>query len=315
MIKKHESFFLREASPLPLGIFRIGLASILLLQVGMCHSQFFEFFGTQGILQNQIGERFSRDGMFQTTELVRTVSRYGISENRMLFFLGVTYIGALITFLFGLFTRLSSLIAWGLHFLLAEGHFTGYGVDLYSHVALFYSIWMPMGSAYSVDNLIFHRTPKDTWWAGLSSRVWQLHLSIAYVATGLEKLRGEQWRNGEAVWRAMMLPLFRRYDLSWLASFPLLVLLLAWGTLLIEVGYPFLIFPKRTRTLWVGMVVALHLGIGIFLGLHLFALLMALLTVCFFGLDIKKNNETARVTSENESRSETNRNWIQSSQI
>ncbi len=175
-------------------------------------------------------------------------------------------------------------MAWGLQFAFAQGHFTGYGLDLFAHFSLFYAIFMPMGAAYSADKLIRGGSVDKTWQAGISLRVFQLHLAIAYFASGVEKLAGEQWRNGEAVWRSLMLPLYRQYDMSWLASMPWIALAFAWGTLVIEIGYPFFIFPRRTRPAWVALTISLHLSIALFLGLHLFGLLMAILTFCCFGL-------------------------------
>lgn len=284
MYAKIENFFLAPASPKPLGVLRIGLCVVLLLQAWMCVGQFFDLYGTYGILQNTLGERFGRGGVPQPLQIAHLFSSVGISENLALEVLGGLYVFFLFTLLVGAFTRVSAIGAWGLHLIFAQGHFTGYGVDLYSHFALFYAIFMPMGKAYSVDCLREKERPSDSWDAGLSLRVWQIHLCIAYLATGSEKLMGEQWRNGEAVWRSLNLPLYRQFDMSWLAGFSWVALLLAWGTLAIEIGYPFLIFPMRTRRLWVALTISLHLGIGLFLGLHLFALLMSLLTFCCFGM-------------------------------
>jgi len=44
-----------------------------------------------------------------------------------------------------------------------------------------------------------------------------------------------------------MLPEYRQLDLTWLADVPLLVKLAAWGSLVIEIGYPFFVWPPMTR--------------------------------------------------------------------
>lgn len=54
--------------------------------------------------------------------------------------------------------------------------------------------------------------------------------------------------------------------------------------LLVEVGYAFLIWPRRSRRLWVAATLALHVGIAVFMGLVVFGALMAVLTIAAFGV-------------------------------
>ncbi len=285
--KQIQDFFFLPASPFPLAVIRIGLAVLLLVQAILCSSLFFEWYSTQGILQSHIGEQFGAWGVPQTTQIVQLTSHWGFSERTTLFALAAVYLISLLSFLVGFMTRISAAILWMMHLIFARGHFTSYGVDLFAHITLFYSIFMPFGDTLSFDSLL-KKTKAKSWEARLSLRVLQLHLCIAYMATGIEKVLGEQWRNGDAIWRSLMLPTYQQFDCSLLAFFPHVAWLLGWGTLLIEIGYPFFIFPKRTRLLWVFAVVVLHTGIGVFLGLQLFGVLMALLTFCCFGLSAEK---------------------------
>jgi hypothetical protein len=289
MSSKIDNFFFRPASPRPLGVLRIGLSAILLIQALMCANQLFEWYGTQGWLQSDIGEKFAAFTSPQTTQFIRWGSAYGISEKTALIVLASIYVTSLLTLLIGFFSRTSAMVAWLLHLTFAEGHITSYGLDLLSHVALFYSIFMPMGACLSVDSLRRKVPSSDTWAARLSLRIWQLHLCIVYFSTGFEKAQGEQWRNGEAIWRSVMLPAYRQFDLAWLSRFSVIAMLFAWGTLVLEMGYPFFIFPRRTRKFWIAGILSLHAGIAIFLGLHLFAALMMLLTFCCFGLDFERS--------------------------
>jgi hypothetical protein len=112
----------------------------------------------------------------------------------------------------------------------------------------------------------------------------QIQLCIGYFWSGLEKALGTQWWTGEAIWRALMLPTFFRYSLEWLSSAPWIPLALGWGTLILEMGYPIFIWPKRTRRAWLIGIIAMHAGIGCFLGLWLFALIMIVLNVTLFAV-------------------------------
>lgn len=68
-------------------------------------------------------------------------------------------------------------------------------------------------------------------------------------------------------------------------------------SLALELGYCIFIWPKQTRAIWIAGIVGLHIGIMIFLGLHLFGLIMVCLTVCLFAVpaDVtEKNTEDSR---------------------
>src|SRR5262249_53984039 len=95
---------------------------------------------------------------------------------------------------------------------------------------------------------------------------------------------GEQWRNGEAIWRALEWPTMAFFDFSWLAAVPWLALMICWGTLVVEVGYAFFIWPRRTRKLWLLATVGLHAGIGLTMGLVFFSAVMIVLNVAAFGV-------------------------------
>ena|SRR5579872_6727339 len=105
---------------------------------------------------------------------------------------------------------------------------------------------------------------------------------MIYLTSGIEKSKGEQWRNGEAIWRAVMQPGRGFLDLSWLADKPWVALALCWATLVVEIGYAFLIWPRRTRILWAGLTIGLHVGIALFLGLWLFSAIMIVFTASAF---------------------------------
>ena len=56
-----------------------------------------------------------------------------------------------------------------------------------------------------------------------------------------------------------------------------------WGTLVVEIGYAFLIWPRRSRRVWCIATFGLHLGTCLlFMGLVFFSSVMILLTGCLF---------------------------------
>jgi hypothetical protein len=52
---------------------------------------------------------------------------------------------------------------------------------------------------------------------------------------------------------------------------------------IIEIGYPLFIWLRKTRLLWLSAAIALHVTIGLTMGMYLFALVMIVLNVAAFG--------------------------------
>ena len=118
----------------------------------------------------------------------------------------------------------------------------------------------------------------------LAIRVMQLHLCITYLCSGLMKSAGEQWWNGELLWRSLNLPVYRQFDMTWLANWPALLVVGGWLTLFLEIGYCIFIWHRNTRWIWIIAMLGLHLGIAIFLGLQFFGFTMCILTFSVFGI-------------------------------
>ena len=110
----------------------------------------------------------------------------------------------------------------------------------------------------------------------------QFHHSEINLAAGLDNAMGRPWWNGEASRQTVSQPIFSTFDLSWLARPSWIPMFAGWGTLVVEIGYVFFMWPRRTRNVWFIATLGLHLGIGLFMGLVFFSSVMILLTVCFF---------------------------------
>jgi hypothetical protein len=189
-----------------------------------------------------------------------------------------------VLFAAGLYTRPAAALAWFLQWTLMGAGCTTYGADTYAHIALFYLVWAPAGGAWSLDVARGRASSAPSAMARFWLRIVQLHLCLSYLASGIEKSVGIQWWNGELLWRALSLPVYRQFDMTWLCSFPWLSRLGGWATLAVELGYCVFIWPRRTRRLWIGATLALHAGIAVFLGLGVFGGLMCVLTAAAFGV-------------------------------
>ena len=277
-------FFLEPASARPLGVLRITIAATLLLQAILIAPEFFDFFGTNGVLQEGLSRFFSEPLTPRLGTAVRVLGAYGLSERAVMSAAGTIYVVALFALMVGAFTRPASIVSWFMHWVFTSSSYTAnYGADVFAHIFLFYLMVVPCGDALSYDNLRLSRRESPSWQARLGLRLVQIHLCIMYLSSALEKWPGPQWHDGEVMWRALNLPVYLQFDFTWLANYPWLCKLMGWESLAVEMLYCIFIWPRLTRKLWVALTVALHLGIAVFLGLHIFGLLMAAMTWSTFG--------------------------------
>lgn len=289
-----DRFAFAPASAVPLAALRIGLASVLLLQAAMVAPVFLELYGRRGILQGPLNDVLSTSDLLRIGWLVDGLAPLGIGEAALVRSTGALYALALVALLLGWRARAAAALAWLTHLLLMmTADSTSYGADSYAHIFLFYLMWMPSGAALSLDRRLGRAPAEPPATTRLSLRVAQVHLCISYLASGLAKASGEQWWDGEAIWRSVMLPEYRQVDFSWLAQHTWIPRVAGWLVLLIEAGYAFFIWPRRSRRLWVAATVALHLGIAVFLGLVVFGALMAVLTLAVFGVSAEPRGATA----------------------
>lgn len=282
-----ERFFLKPSSPLPLAALRVAIAACLLLQCYLLRDSAMDFLGRGGFVQQELATVLRPPGTPNIGWLVDHMATFGLEERTVILGFCWSYILALVAMLIGWHTRVAVALVWFTHWtLMNSSDWTVYGVDLYTHVFLFYLLLSPCGATWSLDAQAGRTLATPSSWATLSRRVMQLQLCLTYLASGLEKAQGPQWWNGELLWRALSLPVYHQFDLTWLAYAPWLSKLSGWTTLAFETLYCVLIWPRATRWVWIIGIVALHVGIAVFLGLTMFGLVMALLTPTLFGIEM-----------------------------
>src|SRR5262245_50938929 len=251
-------FTTRPSSPTPFGLLRIGTALCFLAKAWAEYGSLLDLYGNRGLVQWCVSDAVI-DGWVPRLSLLAGLLRgYGVDENGCAYLVFYAYVFSLLGLLVGWQTRITAGLAWLAHLTLhGSGHLTAYGVDDFAKIALFYCVLMPTGASLSVARLTGRLSGEPTPSATLFLRLLQLHLCVVYLTAGLAKAQGTQWWNGEAIWRALMQPQFRAFDMEWLARVPWLAMAACWGTLLIEVGYALFIWPRRTRWVWLGATVGL----------------------------------------------------------
>ncbi|MEU9372434.1 HTTM domain-containing protein [Streptomyces sp. NPDC048255] len=99
---------------------------------------------------------------------------------------------------------------------------------------------------------------------------------LIYATAGWYKIQGSRWQDGTALYYPLGLDYFTPWPgLSGLvASSGTLVMLLSYGTVAVQVAFPFTLFNRRIKNVLLGVMMLEHVGIAVLLGLPFFSLAM-----------------------------------------
>jgi hypothetical protein len=218
----------------------------------------------------------------------------------------VSTLVALFLLTIGLCTRLASVVSWLAALSYIERSLTTvFGMDTMMMIVLLYLMLSPCGDALSVDRLLHNwrerrrhgpgwvpPLPAPSVGANLVIRLIQVHFCFIYLASGFSKLLGSSWWSGTAPMYVFLNTEFAPFNVPlyqaglkslvrhrWL--FETLLNLQVLFTLVVEIGLPFLIWNRNLRWVMICCSVFLHTGIGLFMGLVTFSLMMLVMLLAF----------------------------------
>ena len=149
--------------------------------------------------------------------------------------------------------------------------FVCYGADDVMRVLCFLLIFSQAGEALSVDRWRAAGSelpaPAGSAWC---TRLMQLQVSTIYLQAFLSKFSGTSWLTGTAVYYAVEAPRYQRCRLPRFARTLFWSRIATWGTVAVEFALGPLIWIRELRGAVVIAGVGLHLGMEVFMNLHLF---------------------------------------------
>ncbi|MGX6748804.1 HTTM domain-containing protein [Streptomyces xantholiticus] len=149
-------------------------------------------------------------------------------------------------------------------------------------LVLFWGLWVAHGLWWAVNRFAPDSEPR-TLLDVLANLVHNAALVVImaevcliYATAGWYKIQGSRWQDGTALYYPLKLDYFTPWpELSGLlASGGVMVMLLTYGTVLVQVAFPFTLFNRRVKNVLLVVMMLEHAAIAVLLGLPFFSLAM-----------------------------------------
>lgn len=247
-----------------LGLFRIGLALVLLIDLLHRAASLRAHYTGEGILPlNPFQSDFAKP-YFWSLHFLSDSFAFQV----LLFVLSSLFALAL---LLGYRTWWANLLSWILICSIQmRNPLIGQFGDVVLRLGLFWGLFLPLGACFSLDRQNTQRDPPLHFTGGIA---WAFILQLAFVYwfTAILKTGPDWWSEGSAVYYALSYETLAKPLGLWLTQFPGLLKFLTYLTLVVEILAPLLVFSPWHRGLLRTLAVALMLGfhLSLWLTLHL----------------------------------------------
>jgi hypothetical protein len=257
-----------------LSFFRVFIALLLLKKIVFQWSFIPLIYGGEGYLV---------PSNTKVTEFFITFNLELIRSNISLF-IGI-YIFLLLLFLFGFGKNLTGLALFLFYDILQKlCPQVLNGGDNYIRFILLYYVFSDSFEYFSINKGYRQRYSRiKNFLSNLAGLSICIHLCLIYFISAINKIHSDVWFNGVATYYTMNIDRFRGTEFNRLLSQnSLFVTITTYGTWLLELCYPFLVWFRQTKIVVIILMIFLHLGIGIFMMLYDFQLAFIMAQGFFF---------------------------------
>jgi hypothetical protein len=267
-----DRFWFAPAALLNLALFRICLCLVMAVMYAHRHRDLEIFYSENGILPEHLALKVLSPGMRPPFLLSFWPDAWlPWMHGLLILLLLVLALGAAVRWLgpLALFLQLAFLF---------RNYTVAFGADQIGTIFLFYLVFTRSDARLSLTSWWRQRKNKSEIESDILTSVFyrliQVHLCIIYAFSGMEKLKGQSWWDGTAVWSVLANSQMVIADLTWIRHFPLGIVFVTFTTVLFELYFPVLVWNLSLRkwALWAGVL--FHSGIGIIMALWSFALIM-----------------------------------------
>lgn len=265
-------------APCPLYVsaaFRIGYAALLLINVGFWLPDLHRWFGANGLFPKGTSEAYYGHSLFSLLDWLP-------ESNTFAYICYAIFVIQILGLLVGWRTRFQAIgvYLWFLSFM-NHSPMLWAGEDTVFAIFGFLLVFLPSAKVLSFDTR--HRTARAILFHEARPAIWPLRLiqfqtCLIVFASGLQKLSGESWQNGTALYYISRLDdTFGRFPvppifIEWLPA----IRVLTWSVIVIEILVPICVWHPKLRTASLCAAFLLHLGIEYAMDLFLFEWIMML---------------------------------------
>lgn len=126
---------------------------------------------------------------------------------------------------------------------------------------------------------------------------------LIYATAGWYKVQGSRWQDGTATWYPLHLDYFAPWPAlnDLLGASGLVILILTYGTVIVQVAFPFTLFNRKVKNVLLALMIVEHISIAFILGLPFFSMAMIAIdavflpTVFLLWLGARTNNVRLRL--------------------
>lgn len=276
--KNWDRFFFEPQSVDSLAFFRIVWGIILFINFLTYIPNVQDFYGPHAIISfDTVKSQFD---FFHLNLFYLFPMNYDIVYGALWIY-GLSLLGVI----FGLFTRTSLVVSC---LLLISFHHRNIwllsGSELIMRLVSVYLVFSPCGHALSLDALLgkkYKEFRRESNWAPWAMRLIQIQTMVIYVWTVWNKMKGNLWFEGTAVYYATRLESFYNYPSGLLLDSKVFIALMTWGTLIIELSLGLLIWFKELRKPLLVLGIIFHVGIDYTMSIPFFEYVMIALLLLY----------------------------------
>jgi predicted DCC family thiol-disulfide oxidoreductase YuxK len=297
-LDKVVAWFNSEDRLVAASVLRVGLGTVL-ASLYLLHYPFRHFiWGPEAFVSHEMFTELTRD--------LGTHSLYALSDSVLGFEL-IFHAGLIVTLLWltGFWTRITGVLAYVFAFSLWERNgFVLDGGDNILIICLFFLMlartdrYLSWGSAERRRRWAARQASVATnGWARARQRIYEIgtvlhngalvavviQVCFLYLTSALYKVQGEMWQSGVALYYVLRVQEFTWPGVAdYVYQSAILITAFTYLTVLEQVAYPFMLLNRYTKRLSVFVVVQMHLGIALLMGLFSFSTVMITLQAAAF---------------------------------
>nr|WP_026680391.1 HTTM domain-containing protein [Priestia megaterium] len=272
LLKKIMELASDKKSLIGASILRVGFGLIILYTYAINYRQRHFIWGPNGMSQTDYSEQ------------LKPYTLYSIGDS-IIYFEIIFHLGIVVAILFtvGYKTRIVTIINFiFLYSIDQQNAVILDGGDNIMAITLIYMFFIKTNKYLSVDKMLKKEGRfSNNFYLNIIHNFGVLaiivQLCILYLNSSLYKVMGELWQNGTAIYYILQV---QEFNLPWISdiiiSSDFLIVFSTYFTILVQIAFPFLLFNKVTKYIVLILLVTLHLGIAVVMGLITFSLTIIL---------------------------------------